>query len=185
MGTKGRSSYRIGDQNALHYLTMATVSWVDLFTRRRNKDIVIESLQFCRENKGLEIYGYCIMTNHAHLICRAKEEYVLSDILRDFKRHTAKHLLQSISEEPESRREWILAIFEDAGSKNQKNKKYQVWRQDNHPIELYTNEVIDQKLNYIHNNPVEEGIVQNAEDYLYSSARNYACLEVVMEIDLL
>ena len=155
--TKGRTSYQIGDQNALHYLTMATVSWVDLFTRHRNKDIIIESLQFCREIKGLEIYGYCIMTNHTHLIYRAKEGYTLSDILRDFKRHTAKHLLRSINEEPESRREWILAIFEDAGSKNQKNKKYQVWRQDNHP-----------------NNPVEEGIVQNAEDYLYSSARNYA-----------
>ena len=108
------------------------------------------------------------MTNHTHIICRAKEGYTLSDILRDFKRHTAKHLLRSINEEPESRREWILAIFEDAGSKNQKNKKYQVWRQDNHP-----------------NNPVEEGIVQNAEDYLYSSARNYANLETAMEIDLL
>ncbi len=185
MGTKGTTSYRIGDQNALHYITIATVNWIDLFTRLRNKNILIESLQYCRKNKGLELYGYCIMTNHIHLICRAKEGFQLSDILRDFKRHTAKHLLDSIKDEPESRREWILAILEEAGSKNKKNKKYQIWRQDNHPIELYANEVIDQKLNYIHNNPVEEGIVAHPEDYLFSSARNYANMETLFEIDFL
>jgi putative transposase len=185
MGNKGTTSYRIGDQNALHYITITTIGWIDLFTRRKNKDILIESLQYCRKNKGLELFGYCIMTNHIHLICRAKENYILSDILRDFKRHTAKHLLQSIQDQSESRKEWILAILEHAGFNNQKNKKYQVWRQDNHPIELYTNEVIDQKLEYIHNNPVEEGIVENPEDYFYSSARNYARLNIVMEIDFL
>lgn len=185
MGTKGTTSYRIGDQNALHYITIATVSWVDIFTRRRNKDIIIESLIYCREKKGLELYGYCIMTNHIHLICRAKEGHQLSDILRDFKRHTAKHILQSIQDESESRREWVLSLLEEAGCLNRKNKKYQVWRQDNHPVELYSNEVFYQKLEYIHNNPVEEGFVIQPEDYLYSSARNYSERQAVMEIDLI
>ena len=125
------------------------------------------------------------MTNHLHLICRAKEGYELSDILRDFKRHTAKYILLSIQEEPESRREWILNILEEAGEQNQKNKQYQVWRQDNHPIELNKPETVQQKLNYIHNNPIEEGFVQNPEDYLFSSARNYSGLEAVLEIDLI
>ena len=185
MGTKGTTSYRIGDQNALHFITMVTVYWLDLFTRRRTKDILIESFEYCKQNKGLELFGYCIMTNHLHLICRAKEGFQLSDILRDFKRHTAKHILLSIKNEPESRREWILKLLKEAGSKNQKNKEYQIWRQDNHPIELYTNKVIDQKLEYIHNNPVEEGIVENPEDYLYSSARNYSEMDTVMDIDFL
>ena len=183
MGTKGRTSYKIGDQNTLHFITITTVNWIDLFTRRRNKEIITESLKYCRENKGLELYGYCIMSNHIHLICRAKEGYFLSDILRDFKRHAAKYILQSIKDETESRREWILNLLQEAGSGNKKNKKYQVWRQDNHPIELFTNDVIDQKLDYIHNNPVEEGIVLNPEDYLYSSAGNYAGLEALIEID--
>ncbi|MFW9970579.1 MAG: hypothetical protein ACFFDF_10285 [Candidatus Odinarchaeota archaeon] len=77
----------------------------------------------------------------------------------------------------------MLDILEKAGTKNQKNKKYQIWRQDNHPIELYTNEVIDQKFDYIHENPVRAGWVTNPEDYLYSSARNYAKLDSVLEID--
>ncbi len=185
MGTKGTTSYKIGDQNALHFITIATVGWIDFFTRRRNKDIVIDSLKYCQSNKGLVVYAYCIMSNHLHLLCSAKEGYLLSDILRDFKRHTAKYLLQSLKDSKESRRGWILPILEYAGSQNGKNKIYQVWRQDNHPIELSTNEVIDQKLDYIHLNPVLEGIVQNPEDYLYSSARNYAELESVLDIELL
>ena len=78
MGTKGTTSFRIGNQNALHYITIATVGWVDLFTRRKNKDILIK---YCQSNKGLEVYGFCIMANHIHLICRAKEGSNLSDIL--------------------------------------------------------------------------------------------------------
>jgi len=131
----------------------------------------------------LEIYGSCIMTNHIHLICRAKEGFQLSGILRDFKRHTAKNILQSMQDESESRQEWLLSLLEEAGSKNRKNKKFQIWRQDNHPVEIYSAELFKQKLNYIHNNPVEEGFVSVPEDYLYSSARNYSDRATVMEID--
>ena len=116
MGTKGTTSYRIHDQNALYFITIATVFWIDLFSRRRNKDILIESLQYCKQNKGLQLYAYCIMTNHIHCICQAKEGFLLSDILRDFKRHTAKHILNSIKDEQESRREWILQLLKKAGS---------------------------------------------------------------------
>jgi putative transposase len=182
MGTKGRTSYRITDQNAMHYLTIATVAWLDIFTRKVYKDILVDSLQYCIEQKGLVLYSYIIMSNHVHFIAKAKEGFKLSDILRDFKRHTAKQILKTIKEEPESRREWLLKVMEEAGSKNNKNKIYQVWRQDNHPIELYTDAVIEQKLHYIHNNAVEEGWVQNPEDYIYSSARNYADMPALLEI---
>lgn len=186
MGTKGTTSYRIGDQIALHYITIAVVEWLDIFTRRYYKNIIIESLAYCRKEKGLELYAYVIMTNHIHLICRAREGFELSDILRDFKRHTAKYIIKEIQENPqESRREWLLERLEQAGQKNQKNKTYQFWRQDNHPIELYKPETTQQKLDYIHNNPVEEGFVGNPEDYLYSSARNYAELDNLLEIDFI
>jgi putative transposase len=186
MSKKGTTSYRIGDQNALHYITITVVEWLDVFTRRKYKEIVINSLSYCRKEKGLELYGYVIMTNHIHLICRAKEGFELSDILRDFKRHTAKHIINEIQENlQESRKEWILKIMQNLGESNKKNKTYQFWRQDNHPIELYKAETIQQKLDYIHNNPVEEGFVLKPEDYLYSSARNYAELESVLEIDLI
>lgn len=186
MSTKGTTSYRIGDQNALHFITITTVYWIDIFTRRKYKDILIESLKYCQKEKGLELYGYVIMTNHIHLICRAKENFLLSNILRDFKRHTTKHIIKEIKENiHESRKKWILELLQKAGSKNKKNKTYQLWRQNNRPIELYNNDTIQQKIDYIHNNPVEEGFVQNPEDYLYSSARNYAEMESILEIDLI
>ena len=123
------------------------------------------------------------MSNHIHLIARAKENYKLSDILRDFKKHTSKQIIKSIKEEPESRRDWLLVEMLKAGTKNNKNSKYQLWRNDNHPIELYSNEVINQKANYIHQNPVEEGVVERAADYLYSSAKNMAGEEGLLKVE--
>lgn len=183
--SKGTTSYKIGNQNGLYYLTFATVEWIDVFTRKRYKDIVVDSLQYCQQEKGLELYSWVLMSNHIHLIARAKEGYKLSDILRDFKKHTSKQIIKAIQEEPESRRDWLLAEMLKAGTMNTKNSKYQLWRNDNHPIELYSNEVINQKADYIHNNPVEEGIVEQATDYLYSSAKDYSGEQGLIKIELL
>ena len=181
--SKGTTSYKICDQNGLYYLTFSTVEWIDVFTRKRYKDIVVESLKYCQKEKGLELFSWVLMSNHIHLIARAKENYKLSDILRDFKKHTSKQVIKSIEEEAESRKDWLLAEMLKAGTKNKKNSKYQLWRNDNHPIELYSNEVINQKSDYIHNNPVLEGIVAKAEDYLYSSAKNYCGEEGLLDVE--
>jgi putative transposase len=75
--------------------------------------------------------------------------------------------------EQESRKDWMLSIFKQQGVKNSRNSEYQFWRQDNQPKECYSPQFSVQKLNYIHNNPVEAGIVEKAEHYLYSSAKSY------------
>ncbi len=183
MSQKGTTSYRIGDQNALHFITLTAVGWLDIFTRKIYKDLIVNSLDFAVKNKGLEIYAYCIMSNHIHLIVRASEGFNLSDILRDFKKFTSRQIINLIKEENESRREWMLNLFQYAGQKNPNNKNFQVWRHDNHPVELYSSDVIDQKLDYIHKNPVVAGIVENEEDYIYSSARNFAGLTSVLQIE--
>ncbi len=117
------------------------------------------------------------------MVCCAKEGFNLSGIIRDFKKYTAKQIIKSIQIGPESRREWMVVIFEKAGQSNPNNKTHQLWRQDNHPIELFSNEVIQQKIDYVHLNPVRAGIVQNEEHYLYSSARNYADMACLIEIE--
>ena len=92
-------------------------------------------------------------------------------LLGDFKRYTSKTIVKAIIENPkESRRDFLLEQFIKAGNKSSNVNKYQFWQHNNRPIELWSNKVIDEKINYIHNNPVEEGIVFRAEDYLYSSA---------------
>ncbi|MFM7983128.1 MAG: transposase [Candidatus Fonsibacter sp.] len=85
----------------------------------------------------------------------------------------------------ESRKEWMLSMFKNAGEYNTNNKNFQFWKQDNKPIELWSNEVLDQKLDYLHNNPVVEGIVEKPEDYLYSSARDYAGIKGLLQIELI
>ena len=94
--------------------------------------------------------------------------------MRDLKRHTSKTLLEVIKNNPiESRREWMMWMFEREGKRNPNNEHYQFWQQNNKPIELSDAAMTRQKLNYIHDNPVEAGFVENPWEYLYSSARNY------------
>jgi REP element-mobilizing transposase RayT len=165
--------YKITDQGAMYFVSFAVLSWVDVFSRKEYRDLIIESLKYCQKEKGLVIYAWCIMSNHFHLIISA-EESNLSDVLGDFKKFTSKQVLKSIIEHPgESRREWMLPIFKKAGESNSRNTNYQFWQQDNQPKIIYTPDFGRQKLEYIHNNPVEAGIVEKAEEYCYSSARDY------------
>ena len=181
--SKGFTSYKVYDQNGLNFITFATVNWLDVFTYKKYRDVITDSLKYCREHKGLQLYGYVIMSNHVHLIAKAREGFELSNILRDFKRYTSSKIARMIEEETASRKEWLLSVMRMAGLENGKDVIYQLWRNDNHPIELYSPDVIKQKLEYMHNNPVEMGIVEKPEDYLYSSARNYTGNIAVLEID--
>jgi REP element-mobilizing transposase RayT len=149
---------------------------VDIFSRQNYRDIVIESLAYCREHKGLLVLVYVVMSNHVHLVLQTAptSPNLLSDILRDFKKFTSKQIISAIgNSRTESRREWMLKIFLEQGTANSRNKKYQFWRQDNQPQELYSPKFFFQKLNYIHNNPLVAGMVEKPEHYLYSSARDY------------
>src|SRR5690606_28372353 len=107
-----------------------------------------------------------------------------SGILRDFKKYTSKQLVKAIIDHPgESRKEWLLWMFERAGKKKGNVSRYQFWQHHNKPIELWSTAVIKQKLDYIHNNPVKAGFVSRPEDWKYSSARNFQDDHSVMEID--
>jgi REP element-mobilizing transposase RayT len=128
------------------------------------------------------------MTNHLHLIIsRHDKGETISGIIRDFKKFTSVMLLKAIKEIPESRWEWLLRAFRKAGAKNPNNSRYQVWIQDNHPLELITEKFVRQKLDYIHLNPVRAGIVFQPIDYVYSSATAYAgrAVECPLEVVLL
>lgn len=180
------SRYKITDQHGLNFVTMTLVDWVDVFIRKSYKDILLESLRYCQKEKGLCIYAYVIMSSHVHMIVDTiRPEIGLSDILRDFKRFTAKSILHEIEHNgTESRREWMLHRFAYRG-REEADRTYQFWQNDNHPIELYTLPVIAQKIAYIHLNPVKEGWVLDAEHYLYSSASNYATGEGLLEVSVI
>jgi len=123
-----------------------------------------------------------------HFIAAAQEGFVLQDIVRDMKKFTSKKIVAAIAENTqESRREWMLSMFSNAGKQNSNNEHFQFWQQDNQPKELlpYNAAFGKQKLEYIHNNPVAAGLVDKPEDYLYSSARDYAGLKGLLDIEFL
>ncbi|WP_166920251.1 REP-associated tyrosine transposase [Flavobacterium poyangense] len=167
-----KEGYVIRDQTIPHFLTSTVVDWIDVFTRQNYRDIIIESLDYCIKNKGMILYGYAIMSNHIHLIVQSKDGK-LSDLIRDFKKFTAKLILEKIQNSPESRREWMLERFKLASEQHSRNKVFQFWQYGNHAEEIYTNKFMWSKLHYIHLNPVKAGLVNKASDYIYSSASNY------------
>lgn len=172
--------YAIRDQLSIHSVTFTVINWIDVFIRDTYKEVILSSLRYCQANKHLQIHAYCIMTSHVHLIISVSEGE-LSDVIRDFKSFTSRQIKEILQNKVnvESRREWLLWMFERAGNQNKRNSSFQFWygptvRQHNHPIELSTNEMIDQRLHYIHNNPVEAGFIFKPEDWVWSSSRQYS-----------
>jgi REP element-mobilizing transposase RayT len=178
------TGYQIKDQNALYFLTFQIVDWIDIFTRKIYKDILIDSFKYSINNKGFQLFAYVIMSNHVHIIAQSSKGR-LSDNIRDIKKFTSVKIIETMLNIHESRKEWILNRFQINASKRAVNKNYQVWTHENHSILLYSNKFLKQRFDYIHNNPVKAGIVEKPEDYLYSSARNYASLEAPIDIPLL
>lgn len=162
------------NKEGLYFVSFASVYWIDVFTRTIYFQEVIKSLKYCQEQKGMEIYAWCIMTNHVHLIFRAKEDNP-SELMRSLKTYTSNTLQKVIAEnEQESRKEWLLWMMEQAAKKSSNVKHKQLWRQDNKPIELWTEKVTYHKVDYIHDNPVEAGFVDCPEHWQFSSARDFA-----------
>ena len=177
--------YKFGESKGAYFISFATVYWVDVFTRDIYFSVKTASLDYCRKSKGMEIYGYCIMPSHIHLIFRSSEDDP-SGLIRDFKGFTSRKMINTIEENPqESRKEWMLWMFEKAGKKNSNITHRQFWQQNNKPIEIWSLKVFEQKLDYIHNNPVISGFVTDPIDWKYSSARNYANNDnTILEIDI-
>ena len=166
--------YSIKSQEYFYFVTFTVVYWLDIFIREEYKSIFIESVKYCQKEKGLKVGAWCIMTSHIHMAIASSDKNKLEDIIRDLKSYTSRHIRKYIENNPqESRREWLLWMMKRAGEKNSNNNDFQFWQQHNHPIELSTNEILQQRIDYIHNNPVEARFVENSEDWLYSSARDY------------
>jgi REP element-mobilizing transposase RayT len=178
--------YKIRNREGVYFLTFAVVEWVDVFSRKEYADIVIESLRYCQKEKGLVLHAWCLMTNHLHLIASSKDGANLSDILRDFKKFTSSQIIRAIeANEHESRKRWMLWIFRSAGAANGKNKTYQFWRQNNQPKELESNHFTDEKVDYLHANPVHAGLVSHPEAWCYSSAMDYAGEKGLLDVEIL
>jgi REP element-mobilizing transposase RayT len=165
--------YKFWDSDKMYFISFATVHWIDVFIRNQYRDILLQSWQYCQKEKGLEIYGWCIMPSHVHMIISSHGNR-LEEIVRDMKAFTSNKLRAAIAGHPqESRREWMAWMMERAGKKNANNNGWQFWQQHNQPLEIAGREKHAEVLEYMHQNPVAAGFVHLATDWVYSSARGY------------
>ena len=130
----------------------------------------------------MEVFAYVIMSSHIHIVCRTKEPYTLSEVLRDFKKFTSKIFIKLMDEIGESRKNCLMEKFSFEAKRIGRATNFKIWKDDNHAIELGEYINIDQKINHIHENPVKAMIVQHAEDYIFSSARDYSDIKGYVEI---
>ena len=166
--------YKIRDQDEFYFVTFTAINWIDVFIRDSYREIFINSVKHCQENKGLLVGAWVIMTSHVHMIVGRQGDNNLEHIIRDLKSFTSRHIRLEIEAcNFESRKDWMMSMFHRAGIGNSNNKDFQFWIQGSHPIQLSTVEMMRQRLDYIHNNPVTAGFVCEPQHWKYSSAHDY------------
>ncbi|MFL0163404.1 REP-associated tyrosine transposase [Aquirufa salirivi] len=171
-------AYSIQEPQGQYFITCTVHQWVDVFTRKLYVDIILDSLRYCQQKKGLKIHAWVIMSNHIHLIVRSEAEN-LSNIIRDFKKFTSKQIFEAIKSNPEeSRKNWLLWLFT-------KDEQICFWQAGYHAKEILTQSFFENKLDYIHLNPVRAGFIEKEEEYMYSSCSDYyGTRKGLLELDI-
>jgi len=161
--------YTIGKDSEMYFCTDTIVGWQHVFASYDSFNVIIDSLKYCQVNKGLRVHGYVIMPNHVHTILSAQNGN-LQDILRDFKRFTSKTVSELLTSKSNKK---LLRYFRQAALRDGKGNDFKIWQSGSHAEIVYSMPFFEQKLNYIHENPVRKGFVHQPEHWVYSSARNY------------
>jgi putative transposase len=171
-----RSRYRVLHDQYPHFLTATVNNWLPIFTRPETMNIVLDSWRYLQQTSHFEIFGYVILENHLHLVARSED---LKPDVQRFKSYTAKEILAYLQAENATR---LLRQLELLKRPHKTESTYQVWEEGSHPQIISSEEVLRQKLEYIHQNPVKRGYVDLAEHWRYSSARNYAGQEGLIDV---
>ncbi len=159
------------EQRHIAFFTATILEWKHLLKPDKYKDIILNSLRYLVENKRVKVYGFVIMPNHLHLLWKMEEPYKREDVQRDFLKYTAQQIKYDLSKNHPA----VLEKFRV----NSKDRQYQLWERNPLSVYCYSTAVTEQKLDYIHRNPVQEKwrLAAIPEDYDYSSAAFYICNE--------
>ena len=170
--------------DACYFLTFNIVDKIDLFVRPAYKQVVADSLNHFIEAQSLNLYAWCLMSSHLHLVLRTKDGGAPAYFERDFKRFTTPALIKTIEVEMDLRREWMFQRFEEYGKSLRRLEKFHLWQNCSSPIRIENDEprLLMDRIAHVHENPVREAIVDQAEAYLFSSARDYAGLTGLVKV---
>jgi putative transposase len=174
----GRSRYKIYNTEVPHFLTMTVVDWPPIFSNREIADIILDSLRYLQEEKKGKLYAYVIMENHIHCVVQSDE---LRKVIQSFKSYTARAIIDYFTEQKSA---VILKKLRQNKLSHKTASEYQVWQEGSHPEEITTDEMMHQKLEYIHNNPVRRGYVEEPSYWRYSSAPNYEGKKGLINVEM-
>jgi len=162
-----RDSYKITDKDGVHFITSTIIEWLPVFTQGSYFEIIIDSLKYCMRSKVLKLYAFVILDNHFHLIVSSSE---LAGAISSLKKFTASKIIEQLNIDE---KKWLLNQLLFYKKKYKKASTYQVWQEGIHPMLISSPDMLKQKIDYIHYNPVKRGLVDLPEQWRYSSARNY------------
>jgi putative transposase len=171
-----RTRYKIYNDEQPHFLTMTIVEWIPLFINKDIVSIIIDSIKFIQNERSFTLYAYDIMEHHLHLI--ASNDH-LNKTIKEYKSFTAREIIDYLKERDSNS---LLEKLKSAKLSHKTESKYQLWQEGSHPEEIYNEKMLLQKIDYIHNNPVRRGYIDEPSQWRYSSARNYNGEEGLLEI---
>jgi REP element-mobilizing transposase RayT len=171
-----RSRYRVYEDHTPCFLTCTVMAWLPVFTRPETVNIVLDSWRFLQAQERLCLYGYVILENHLHLIADSPN---LSKEIGDFKSFTARRIIDYLREQHASLLLDLLAYYK---ARHKDDQQYQFWQEGSHPQKIKDEEMMRQTLEYMHNNPVDRGYVDELIHWRYSSARNYLGVPGLLEV---
>ena len=173
----GRTRYKIYEPTHPHFITCTILHWIPIFTNKDSVQIVIDSLKYLQKEDNLKIYAYVILENHIHLVASSND---IAKSMQKFKSYTAKELLKLLKTKNITT---LLEQFAFYKKRHKKHTEYQIWQEGIQPKLIQTEKMMLQKIEYIHQNPVKRGFVDEAEHWRYSSARDYLGMDGLIEIE--
>ena len=173
----GRSRYKVYEPTHPHFVTCTILHWLPIFTRKESVQIVIDCLKFLQEKDDLKLYAYVILENHLHMVVQSND---LQKSMQSFKQYTAKQILHMLKKENVTTILDQLAFYKKS---HHKDKTYQVWEEGYQPKLMQTDAMMISKIEYIHQNPVKRGYVDEAIHWRYSSARDYEDVLGLIEVE--
>ena len=172
-----KSRYKAFEEGAICFVTSSIVDWIPVFKSDKYYEILIEALSHRQKSGQMKLYAYVLMDNHFHLILSVEK---ISKFMKEFKSFTARGIIDLLKENREIDK---LEQLKAKKKSHKKDSEYQVWQEGFHPQQITSEEMYTQKIEYIHQNPVRSGLVDNPEDWKYSSASNYSTGEGLLKID--
>jgi putative transposase len=171
-----RTRYKVYDCSYPHFFTATIVDWLPVFTRRESAQIVLDSWNFLQTEGRIKLFAYVILENHVHFIASSDR---LSEEIGDFKSYSARRLIELLQSANAKR---ILDQLAFRKARHKTDRAFQLWQEGSHPQEISSDEMMWQKIEYIHNNPVKRGYVDDPTHWRYSSARNYAGISGLIDV---